>query len=240
MVSHKKQYHTGTRKLNTDKKQKRPSEPESDTETMSVTSSDRSMHDILNNNNFMGNQMNPMMGNQMNPMMGNQMNPMMGNQMNPMMGNQMNPMMGNQMNPMMGNQMNPMMGNQMDPMMGHQMNPMMGNQMDPMFDPLSIQTFAPVNNNTNFNNLALLSNNTRHAEMNLPAMSHPGINHMEMNYAGMNQQVANQPVMNQPGMNNARPPQEVTEPMKQPAEPMPVNAQSGNTYSLKNLSNLIK
>ena len=145
------------------------------------------------------------------------------------------------MNPMMGNQMNPMMGNQMDPMMGHQMNPMMGNQMDPMFDPLSIQTFAPVNNNnTNFNNLALLSNNTRHAEMNLPAMSHPGINHMEMNYAGMTQQGMNQPVMNQPGMNKARAPQEVTEPMKQPVEPVSVNAQSGNTYSLKNLSNLIK
>jgi len=211
MVSHKKQYHTGTRKLNTDKKHKRPSKPGSDTETVSATSSDRSMHDILNNNNnFMGNQMNPMMGNQMNPMMGNQMNPMMGNQMNPMMGNQMNPMMGNQMN-----------------------------QMDPMFDPLSIQTFAPVNNNnTNFNNLALLSNNTRHAEMNLPAMSHPGINHMEMNYAGMNQQGANQPVMNQPGMNNARAPQEA--PVNQPGNPEPVNAQSGNTYSLKNLSNLIK
>jgi hypothetical protein len=221
MVSHKKQYHTGTRKLNTDKKHKRSSKPDSDTETVSATSSDRSMHDILNNNNFMGNQMNQM------------------NQMNPMMSNQMNPMMGNQMNPMMGNQMNPMMGNQMDPLMGHQMNPMMGNQMDPMFDPLSIQTFAPVNNNnTNFNNLALLSNNTRHAEMNLPAMSHPGINHMEMNYAGMNQQVANQPVMNQPGMNNARAPQEA--PVNQPGNPEPVNAQSGNTYSLKNLSNLIK
>ena len=207
MVAHKNT-HTGTRKLYSNKTRSKLHETSLSEEELSATSSDRSMHDILKKTDMTG---NPMMNNQMgNPMMNNpMMNPMMNSQMNPMMNQMGNPMMNNQMNPMMDSMMNPMMNSQMNPMMDYSMA---GNAINTMeaIDPLTIQTFAPVNNrqsnnmnsgfnmNSGINNLALLNNNQSYAGAmsynvnnsdamgNASAMSYNGNNSGAMNYEAYN------------------------------------------------------
>ena len=207
MVAHKNT-HIGTRKLYSNKTRSKLHEKSASEDSLSATSSDRSMHDILKKTDMTG---NPMMNNQMgNPMMNQMGNPMMNQMGNPMMNQMGNPMMNNQMNPMMNQMGNPMM----DSMMNSQMNPMMdysmaGNAMEAI-DPLTIQTFAPVNNrqsnnmnsgfnmNSGINNLALLNNNQSYAGAmsyngnnsdamgNASAMSYNGNNSGAMNYEAYN------------------------------------------------------
>jgi hypothetical protein len=148
----------------------------------------------------------------------------------------------------------------------NQMNPMMmgnshGGPNDHAVDPLSIQTFAPLNRQHNggmngISNLALLNNNRQeptytesdvlpnvnHQWMNQPGMNHagmsqPGINHAGMsqpgiNHAGMSQPGINHAGMSQPGMNHAEMNYDETEINNTDIAPTP--------KSLGNLANLAK
>ena len=243
MVSHKKQYYTGIRKIRGDAPKYSKSYNTNESTITSSEVDDSSMNESSMNDLFENKTSTQMMGNSMN-------------QMNPMM-NQMNPMM-NQMNPMM-NQMNPMMDPMMDPTM-NQMNPMMmgnshGGPNDHAVDPLSIQTFAPLNRQHNggingISNLALLNNNRQepiYTEsdaqpnvnpqwMNHPGMNHAGMNHPGMNHAGMNQPEINHAGMSQPGINHAG----MSQPGMNYDETEINNTDIAPPKSLGNLANLAK